>query len=56
MADNSLKNSYEFDGRVRYSEIGHRGTMTLPLGFCKPGLQYLSVRGARTWNRQAETG
>ena len=30
MADNSLKNSYEFDGRVRYSEIGHRGTMTLP--------------------------
>ena len=21
---------YEFDGRVRYSEIDHRGTMTLP--------------------------
>ena len=24
------KNSYEFRGRVRYSEIDHRGTMTLP--------------------------
>ena len=24
------KNSYEFSGRVRYSEIDHRGTMTLP--------------------------
>lgn len=24
------KNIYEFSGRVRYSEIGHRGTMTLP--------------------------
>ena len=24
------KNSYEFTGRVRYSEIDHRGTMTLP--------------------------
>lgn len=23
-------NSYEFEGRVRYSEIDHRGTMTLP--------------------------
>ena len=23
-------NSYEFEARVRYSEIGHRGTMTLP--------------------------
>ena len=21
---------YEFESRVRYSEIGHRGTMTLP--------------------------
>ncbi len=27
---NEQKNSYEFDSRVRYSEIGHRGTMTLP--------------------------
>ena len=25
-----IKNIYEFDGRVRYSEIDHRGTMTLP--------------------------
>ena len=24
------KNIYEFSGRVRYSEIDHRGTMTLP--------------------------
>ena len=24
------KGRYEFDGRVRYSEIDHRGTMTLP--------------------------
>lgn len=24
------KGKYEFDGRVRYSEIDHRGTMTLP--------------------------
>ena len=23
-------NSYEFEARVRYSEIGHRGTMTIP--------------------------
>ena len=30
MNENSRKNGFEFDGRVRYSEIGHRGTMTLP--------------------------
>lgn len=24
------RNIYEFDSRVRYSEIDHRGTMTLP--------------------------
>ena len=30
MAENSRKNGYEFDSRVRYSEIDHRGTMTLP--------------------------
>ncbi len=24
------ENAYEFDGRVRYSEIDHRGTLTLP--------------------------
>ena len=23
-------NSYEFEARVRYSEIGHRGTITIP--------------------------
>lgn len=27
---NDKKNIYEFDSRVRYSEIDHRGTMTLP--------------------------
>lgn len=27
---NDRKNIYEFDSRVRYSEIDHRGTMTLP--------------------------
>lgn len=27
---NEMKNRYEFEGRVRYSEIDHRGTMTLP--------------------------
>ena len=26
----AMKNRYEFEGRVRYSEIDHRGTMTLP--------------------------
>ena len=30
MNENSRKNGFEFDGRVRYSEIDHRGTMTLP--------------------------
>lgn len=29
-AENRQDNSYEFTGRVRYSEIDHRGTMTLP--------------------------
>lgn len=28
--EESSKGRYEFDGRVRYSEIDHRGTMTLP--------------------------
>ena len=28
--EKSGNGSYEFDGRVRYSEIDHRGTMTLP--------------------------
>lgn len=27
---NEIKNRYEFESRVRYSEIDHRGTMTLP--------------------------
>ena len=30
MNENSRKNGFEFDGRVRYSEIDHQGTMTLP--------------------------
>ena len=30
MAENCSKNRYEFDGRIRYSEIDHRGTITLP--------------------------
>lgn len=30
MEVNSRKNGFEFSGRVRYSEIDHRGTMTLP--------------------------
>lgn len=28
--EENSKGKYEFDGRVRYSEIDHRGTMTLP--------------------------
>ena len=28
--DDAAGNRYEFDSRVRYSEIDHRGTMTLP--------------------------
>ena len=28
--EENSKGRYEFDGRVRYSEIDHRGTMTLP--------------------------
>ena len=30
LKDDAAGNRYEFDGRVRYSEIDHRGTMTLP--------------------------
>ena len=28
--EENSKGRYEFEGRVRYSEIDHRGTMTLP--------------------------
>ena len=28
--ETNVNNRYEFGGRVRYSEIDHRGTMTLP--------------------------
>ena len=42
---------YEFEGKVRYSEIDHRATMTLPaLINYFSGLQYLSVRATRIWN------
>ena len=57
---------YEFEGKVRYSEIDHRATMTLPalinyfqdcstfqsedLGIGTTVLQYLSVRATRIWN------
>lgn len=30
MNENSRANGYEFESRVRYSEMDHRGTMTLP--------------------------
>ena len=30
MAEYNGQGRYEFDGQVRYSEIDHRGTMTLP--------------------------
>lgn len=47
--------AYSFSGRVRYSEIGENGLLTLPgiLNYFS-GLQYLSVRGSRTWNRYFE--
>ena len=39
---------YEFEGKVRYSEIDHRATMTLPALINY--FQYLSVRATRIWN------
>ena len=54
--EKSGNGSYEFDGRVRYSEIDHRGTMTLPApDQLFSGLQYVSLRSGRSRHGQAET-
>ena len=41
---------YEFEGKVRYSEIDHRATMTLPalINYFRTAVP--SVRATRIWN------
>lgn len=46
---------YEFDSRVRYSEVDHHGTMTVPaLINYFSGLQYLPVGGSWNWYNSSE--
>lgn len=46
---------YEFNSRVRYSEIDHHGTLTLPaLIQLFSGLQHVPVRRCGTWNGGTE--
>ena len=54
--EENSKGRYEFEGRVRYSEIDHRGTMTLPalINYFQD-CQYIPVGSNRARDGQAET-